>query len=68
MAIALILGLLFSPIAAAMAFLITYGEFRHHFPDKRRAVRAGLGTAGVAFLIFFLLSFAAVLALGRGAR
>jgi len=32
----LIIGLSFSWLGAISAFIITYGEYQKHFPDKRR--------------------------------
>jgi hypothetical protein len=48
--IATILGLL----AAVMAFLITYGEYTHHYPDKRQVLKVAL-EAGIFTLILFLI-------------
>lgn len=49
------LWLLFSPIAAVLAYLITFDEYRKHFPDRRRAVRESLRSAGVTLLFFLVL-------------
>jgi hypothetical protein len=38
------------------AFLITYSEYTRHFPDKRRAVKMALESAGAALLVLFLSS------------
>ena len=50
------IGLFFSPFAALMAYIITYGEYQHHYPDKtmprRLALEAGIGT----FVFFLLIS------------
>jgi hypothetical protein len=48
----LFLWVLFSLIAAAMAYLITYDEYRHHFPERRRAVSEAIRTAAVTLLFF----------------
>jgi purine-cytosine permease-like protein len=42
-----------SPLAAIMAFLITYGEYAHHYPDKRKVLKTAL-EAGIFTLVFFL--------------
>jgi hypothetical protein len=68
MNIALVLGLIFSPLAAVMAFLITYEEWRKHFPDRGPALRAGLEMAMLTFFVFLLLSLAAVLVLKTSVR
>jgi hypothetical protein len=50
-----VLWALFCPIAAAMAYLITYEEYRRHFPDRRRAIREGMATAAFTLVVFALL-------------
>lgn len=49
------LWLLISPIAALMAYLITYEEYRHHFPNARQAARQSMPTAIFTFVIFVAL-------------
>jgi acyl-CoA reductase-like NAD-dependent aldehyde dehydrogenase len=53
------IGLLFTPLAAGMAFLITYAEYTHHYPDKRRVVRLAAEAAVATFVFFAVLSFVA---------
>lgn len=48
----LFLWVLFSLIAAAMAYLITYDEYRHHFHERRRVVSEAVRTATVTLLFF----------------
>ena len=54
--IALLIGIIFAPLAAAMAFIITYGEYQHHYPDKtmprKLAIEAAVGT----FVFFMIIS------------
>jgi hypothetical protein len=57
--VGLVLWVPFSVLAAVMAYLITYEEYRRHFPDRRRAVVKSAKTAAVT-LIFFLLAGLAV--------
>ena len=57
------LGLLFSPVAGVMAFLITYHEYRHHYPDPGPARREALRTGLFATVVFFVLMAVAGLAL-----
>jgi hypothetical protein len=56
-----ILWLVFSPIAALMAFLITYGEYSHHYADRgpvlREALRTGLFTLTVFLVLGLIVSF-----------
>jgi len=47
--------LMFCPIAGAMAYLITFEEYRRHFPDTRRARREALRAAIFAFGVFAVL-------------
>jgi hypothetical protein len=42
-----------SLLAAIAVFLITYEEYKHHYPDKRRVLKTALEPA-VFTLIFFL--------------
>ena len=53
------IGAIFSPLAAAMAFLITYEEYSHHGLSRAQLIRQSLGAAAVT-LAFFLLVIAAV--------
>ena len=55
MRVGLVLWLPFSLLAALMAYLITYDEYRRHFPDRRRAILEAARTAAVT-LLFFLLA------------
>jgi len=50
----LILGSIFGALAAAAAYLITYQEYIHHFPDKGRPRKMALRMALVAFLFFVI--------------
>jgi len=63
LAISLGLALVFSPLAAAMAFLISYSEYRHHYPDSRRPRQLAARTAAATMLFFLALSLAVGLAL-----
>jgi len=56
--ISLTIGLIFSPIAAFMAFLITYGEYSRHYTDKKQPLRFGIEAALLTFIIFALISLA----------
>jgi len=47
------IALIFSPFAAAIAFIITYAEYSKHLVDKRKVLRISLRAALVA-LVFFL--------------
>jgi len=60
-----ILWLFFSPIAALMAFLITYGEFSHHYADRGRVFREALQMAVFALVVFLLLGLVASFILPR---
>jgi len=53
-----IVGALFGVLAAACAFLISYGEYQRHFPDRAKPLRMALQTAFVAFLFFLIASLA----------
>jgi hypothetical protein len=47
----LIIGLVCAPIAGLMAFLITYEEYSHHFPDRRAVLRMS-AEAGITAALF----------------
>ena len=55
--IVFLIGLLFSPLAALMTFIITYEEYKHHFSENKTSAKKALGTALITFLIFLTLSF-----------
>jgi F0F1-type ATP synthase assembly protein I len=46
---------IFSPLAALMAFLITYQEYTHHYSDKGKARKMAFKTAAFT-LAFFLIT------------
>ncbi len=52
--ITLLVGIVFVPLAAFMAYLITYEEYRRHYPDKHKPRQLAL-EAAITTLIFFLL-------------
>lgn len=52
----ILIGLTMSPLAGAMAFLITYEEYSHHFSDKKIPLKVAFETAIFTFIIFGILS------------
>ena len=54
--IPILIGLILSPIAAAMAFLITYEEYSHHFTDKKKPLKFAFEAAIFTLIIFGILS------------
>ena len=54
-----VVGLLFCPFAAVGAYLISYDEYSHHFPHRRKAVLMSLQAAFITLAIFVALSFVA---------
>jgi hypothetical protein len=52
----LVIGLIFAPLAALMAFLITYEEYSHHYSRRRPALLHGLRAALFAFVIFLVVA------------
>ncbi len=58
----------FCPIAGVMAYLITYEEYRRHFPDAARARREALLAGLMALGLFAVIGVAAALLLPRLAR
>ncbi len=51
----LIIAVPMSIIAAVMAFIITYEEYRHHYPDKRMAIKHGVETAVITMLALIVI-------------
>jgi hypothetical protein len=53
-----LIGLVFSPLAALCAYIITYGEYQHHYPNNQMPRKLALEAAIGTFVIFLLLSVA----------
>jgi len=49
------IGIVFSPLAAACAFIITYGEYSHHYPTKKEPLRLAWEAAIFTFIAFMLI-------------
>lgn len=60
----LLLGIGLGILAAAMAYLITYEEYRHHFQGRRVHVES-LKSAIVTLIFFVILAVAIGFALGK---
>jgi purine-cytosine permease-like protein len=58
---ALMVALLSGSITAVASFLIFYGEYTRHFPEKKKAFNAALQAAIAAFIFFAATIFAALL-------
>jgi hypothetical protein len=56
MNIGLAIGIMPSPIAACKMFLITYDEYRKHFPDWWTPMLYSLRAAGVTVPVFLFMS------------
>jgi ABC-type spermidine/putrescine transport system permease subunit I len=52
----LMIGLIFSPLAAAMAYLITYEEYRHHGFGQRELIARSLQMAGFTLVVFLVVA------------
>jgi len=52
----LAISLVFSPFASIMAYLITYSEYTHHYPDKRKPVKLAIQAALATFAFFMVLA------------
>ena len=57
------IDLLFSVIAACVAFGITYNEYVHHYATKKEPIKLALNTALFTFVTFIILGALGVLAL-----
>jgi hypothetical protein len=51
------IGLVFSPLAALMVYLITLNEYQRHYPDKKMPRKIALQAAGFTVVAFILLGF-----------
>ena len=63
-----VVWLAFCPIAGVMAYLVTYEEYRRHFPDAGRARREALLAGLMALGLFAVIGVVAALLLPRFAR
>jgi len=50
----LLLALTFSPLAAIMAFLIVYDEYRHHFPERKTPLKIACKAALATYIVFVI--------------
>jgi len=57
------IDLLFSFIAAIVAFAITYNEYVHHYATKKEPIKLAIDTAVFTFITFIILGALGVLAL-----
>ncbi len=51
-----VIGLMFSPLAAVMAFVITYEEYAHHYAGGRKPLRLAAQAAAITFVVFVSLA------------
>jgi hypothetical protein len=54
-----LIGVIFGVLAAMMAFIITFGEYTHHYPDARTPRRLAMEAALVTFVFFLLMAMLA---------
>jgi len=54
--VSLIIGLIFSPIAAVMAFLIIYEEYSRHNLDKKQQFKIAIQTGLFTLVVFIILA------------
>lgn len=59
------ISLVFSPLAAAMSFIITFEEYKKHL-KKPQAVKQSLQTAIFAFLVFMIIGVIAGFVISKG--
>jgi len=52
----IVLAGVFSLLAALSAFIITYGEYLKHYPDKKRPLKIALNMALATFAFFMILT------------
>lgn len=49
------ISVVFSILAAVMAYLITYQEYKHHYNDKEDVKKTALRAGGFTFSLFLFL-------------
>jgi len=52
----IVLASIFSVLAALSAFIITYGEYLKHYPDKKRPLKLAINMALATFAFFMILT------------
>lgn len=52
----ILFGITFGSLAAVMAFLITYSEYRKHKLQPQRLWTEALSSAALAFIVFFVVA------------
>lgn len=55
MSVVVFIALLFSPLAGALAFVITSMEYAKHFADRKKVMKRAWRAALVAFLFFLII-------------
>jgi len=61
----IVLLIIFAPLAGVMVFIITYIEYSHHFPDKRRVFQEAREMAFFTVIVFSILTIAFSFILNR---
>ena len=61
----ILLGVIFSFIASAMAFLIAHSEYSRHFVNKKQTLKLALEAAVFAFIVFLVLGIFAAFVLKK---
>jgi len=60
MILAVVIGCAFGPLAAIFAFLVTFQEFRRHYPKKSKTpLLLGLKSAAIALVAVAIVTFLA---------
>ena len=54
--ITFLIGLIFSPIAAMMAFFVIYGKYQHHYSDNAIPRKLAIEAAAGTFVFFMIIS------------
>ena len=52
----LLIGAMFSALAALTAFLITYEEWTHHYSSAKEPLKHAIEAAIVAFVVFMIIT------------
>ena len=59
------IGVLFSPLATLVTFLIFYDEYSHHYSGRKEPLKIALEAAVFTFIVFVILGILVGLALSQ---
>ncbi len=64
--ISFLIGMVFSPLAALFAFLLTYNEYSRHFMEKKIVLKHSFEAGVFTLLVFLVISLLIGVFISRG--